>query len=302
LLYLGRALAGLLTSRHVLENATALALIYALLVGQMDLALVLAATAVGFARFGGLPGRAERSAIAALSSGAVIACVWYLCGLPRDERALVLSAPFLAIPLAAHLTRWLPRISSRVLLRAGAAGLLALATFLPLLAPAATRRTVAKVRARIQSRPYFDPAIVALARFARSASRPTDLFLIPPQLETFRELAERPVFVDFKLVPFDMRGFGEWWERLNLVTNQAPRREVKVQDLRFVPFMSRIHLLERGYASLREADALALSRRYGLRFMVTAGPRRLPFRTLFSNGAYTLYELAGDGDSSRARK
>jgi hypothetical protein len=50
----------------------------------------------------------------------------------------------------------------------------------------------------------------------RTKTLPTDRIVIPPAMSGFRYRAERPIFVDFKAVPFNDEQLIEWYRRLQI--------------------------------------------------------------------------------------
>jgi hypothetical protein len=291
LVYIGRGMAALLLSPHPLENVVAPLLGYALLAGQVEAALVLTVTAVAFRRIRlSLAGR--RAAVVAVACWSMIAsCAWFLAHAPHQERFVFLAA-FLAV--AAVLIRAVALVPGARRPAAVAVGAgLAVAALVggTALRPGVVRSLAAELRAQASAHAQVDGGLGQLASFCRRHSRATDVFLIPPQLEQFRDVAERPVVVDFKLVPFDMPGLKEWWERINAVTGQAPRRQVRVRDFRTVGFMDRIRLVESGYSRLRPEEVVQIRQRYGARFMVATPAQRMPFAEVFRSPGFVVYEI-----------
>jgi len=293
LVYLGRALAAMLRSPHLIENVAAPLLCYALLARHVDAGLGLATAVLAFNRLrcgrdGIRPGLAALLCWIMLGSWTLL--LWQ-AGV--EEKSAYLAAVVAVVALVIRALGLLPATGRRAVTAASPYVAVALAVVLVVVQPPRINRVAGRVRAHAAAHARVDPALSQLVRYSRKHTKPGDVFLIPPNLEQFRQLAARPVVVDFKLVPFDMAGLKEWWERINAVTREAPRRRVEAGDRRAPGYMDRIRTIKRGYSRLRSEDVIEIGRRYGARFMVAAGQQRMPFPEMFRNRRFTLYRIPG---------
>jgi hypothetical protein len=64
--------------------------------------------------------------------------------------------------------------------------------------------------------PYVDQKARPMVEHIRQHREPGQLYLVPPQLQTFRLAAGIPIFVDWKTVPFGDEGILEWYRRYRL--------------------------------------------------------------------------------------
>lgn len=55
---------------------------------------------------------------------------------------------------------------------------------------------------------------VTISKIAYNIGNPDDIWLVPPNLEQFRYIANRAIIVDFTSVPFEDAGLREWQERI----------------------------------------------------------------------------------------
>lgn len=150
------------------------------------------------------------------------------------------------------------------------------------------------------------PPETELFTWARSATRPADLFIVPPGLEGFRLYARRGVYVDFKTFPVSTpRAAGEWRRRLNLIA--APDRLAREAE-----GWDGVPLWDRSYANRNTPERIAdLLARTGAEYFVwdSAGLEVPPFAPVerrrdsritrvFANARFEVYRLG----SGRARR
>lgn len=71
------------------------------------------------------------------------------------------------------------------------------------------------------------------AKFVTSTFQPGNIYLIPPDLESFRIAARVPVFIDFKSHPYRDIEIIEWFDRIKIANDfYAARAEVACNILR----------------------------------------------------------------------
>lgn len=187
--------------------------------------------------------------------------------------SLALAGLFIACTGAVAAARWMPSILVRRCL--AAAALVGLA--------AATR---GRLRDAYQSSTVIRGEGVlpeaGLYRWAR-ATRPTTLFLIPPDLGAFRLRTLRAVVVDWKSTPVRPDELIQWYKRIEAI---AGRPVYSLRDA------------TQGYAASNSARAMGLRRRYGIDYMVVRRRNakaicRLAgrFPTVYADSTYLVLDL-----------
>ncbi len=111
------------------------------------------------------------------------------------------------------------------------------------------------------------------------------VFLIPPSLSGFRYRAQRPVFVDFKALPFQDAAMLEWYRRL---TMQAPISHMRRGGV------SAMLALDASFDTTSLATVSSLMRSEDLTFILRKSPfdiiRVLPkMELVFQNRDWWLY-------------
>lgn len=138
--------------------------------------------------------------------------------------------------------------------------------------------------------PADDPAYLAACDWIRSNTPADAVFLVPPDEQAFRVRARRAIVVNFKGVPQLSPELRQWRERLQDVLD--------LPDLRALPrgrFDATLTAIRQRYQSLPPAHLQAVSRKYGVRYVLVAheipvwADRRVDFG---SNTKYFLYDLS----------
>ena len=109
------------------------------------------------------------------------------------------------------------------------------------------------------------------------------LFLIPPNIASFRLDAERAVVVDYKAFPFNDKEIKEWISRINEVTNNV---EFKHRGQRYVE-------IKKGYATLTKENVLRLKERYGFDYALFYKPNDVGFKIAYQDDWFVVYDLRG---------
>ena len=105
------------------------------------------------------------------------------------------------------------------------------------------------------------------------------LFLIPPNIASFRLEAERAVIVDYKAFPFNDKDLKEWISRIKDVTNNV---EFKHRGQRYAE-------IKKGYATLTKEKVLRLKERYNLDYAVFYKPSNLGFKVVYEDDLFVVY-------------
>lgn len=127
----------------------------------------------------------------------------------------------------------------------------------------------------------YAPETTALYDFIKKSTPADAIFLVPPSEGSFRLGAERAIVVDFKAFPFEEKHMTEWVQRIQAVSNNPPLDKTKTYS----------DLVEQGYSSLTDRDVRALQEKYHFSYVLFRGDKSLDFPKIYSNEAYTLYEV-----------
>lgn len=112
---------------------------------------------------------------------------------------------------------------------------------------------------------------------ASDALPPNALFLTPRQSHTFKWYAGRPEVANWKELPQDAATIVEWYRRMREIYG-TKRDDGATKFLNWPDELPR-----------RKLDRLAV--RYGFRYVVSSQRVRLPYRIVYQNESYVLYEL-----------
>jgi hypothetical protein len=115
-----------------------------------------------------------------------------------------------------------------------------------------------------------------LYSWARTATDPAAVFLIPPDLDGFRLASQRAVVVDWKSTPFAPRELEEWYRRIDAVSGGTrPRTEAQAAA---------------GYTALGSSSLAGLADVYAASYAVARDPAGAPpaCRVVFDNGRYEV--------------
>ena len=128
-----------------------------------------------------------------------------------------------------------------------------------------------------------DPQLAAALHWIRHETAADSRFLIPPSLEAFYFLAQRPSFVSFKHFPQLEADTIEWRRRIGVLCSEhlPDARGLKAQPE-----------LDASYAGLTSPQLHALAMREHIDYMLTARRSDLADQTpVYENGGYTIYRL-----------
>lgn len=114
-----------------------------------------------------------------------------------------------------------------------------------------------------RSWPRGEPAMEKLGAWARAATSPDAVFIVPPCTFDFWVRARRPVVVSYKAMPHSARAIS-WYERLQAVGGGAPISGTGFAVCRQV---------DAGEATLSRSALTALKRRYQARYYLLRGRR-----------------------------
>ncbi|WP_398286356.1 DUF6798 domain-containing protein [Sphingomonas daechungensis] len=102
----------------------------------------------------------------------------------------------------------------------------------------------------------------------------------PPEFETFRLIAERPVVVDFTSIPLQELAMREWRRRIRDVYGDVPGGGFVAQ-----------HAMDANYRAMTREKAAQLSAEYRARFAVLDRETPWPGKPLYENGTYKAVSL-----------
>jgi hypothetical protein len=119
-----------------------------------------------------------------------------------------------------------------------------------------------------------EPERQHLTDWIQSNTTPTALFAIPPAMQNFRTWEQRPVVVDFKLVPFRSADLREWGERIALGMNVEPLKPFAVPPYNDAP----------------AGQIILLGKTYGARYAVVRERLDTP-ATVYSTDHYSVLDL-----------
>lgn len=134
-------------------------------------------------------------------------------------------------------------------------------------------------------RPAYDWADIKtpdadIARWAGGHSPSGAVWIVPPELETFRLLARRAVVVDHTSIPFQELAMREWRNRMRAVYG----------DVRGGGFPA-LEAMEAGYRSRDPSATRAAGRTYGAEFAVLYADTPWPGPELYRNAAFKAVSL-----------
>ena len=127
-----------------------------------------------------------------------------------------------------------------------------------------------------------------IARWIRTNTPRGATWITPPQFESFRLLAERPIVVDFTSIPFEGGAMREWRRRIRLVYGDVPGGG-------FVALQG----MDRNYRSITPQQLARVSAEFNAPFAVIHRDTPWPGRPLYENGAYKAVSLRGPVQSER---
>lgn len=128
----------------------------------------------------------------------------------------------------------------------------------------------------------YDKAATELYNFVKEKTPQDAVFLIPPEMLTFRTGTIRAVVVDFKTVPMSDGGMVEWYERILDVTKSQDQKYKKE---------SNFNEMKKGYNLLNEADIIELKKKYGFDYALFEKGKNLNFERVHENEKFVLYKL-----------
>lgn len=98
-----------------------------------------------------------------------------------------------------------------------------------------------------------------IAQWVRENTAESTIFLIPPEFESFRLVANRAIVADWKSFPFQDKAMKQWAERLCDISNIKPCNHKDITENKVIS----------GYRDLDINTILYLSKKYGFTNMIT---------------------------------
>lgn len=129
-----------------------------------------------------------------------------------------------------------------------------------------------------------DPEIV-IAQAAKELTDPDALFIIPPQFDMFRQVAERSVFIDFKSIAHNKKYLREWTRRMEQVY------KLKTGANQPAGFTALVIGTEQ-YYSLEKSEIDQLVRDHKITHMLTHTEHFLPYPVVVRTTKYVIYNLS----------
>jgi hypothetical protein len=133
------------------------------------------------------------------------------------------------------------------------------------------------------------PAYLQVCEFARQHTPVDAVFLVPPDEESFRLVAERAIVINFKGVPQFDGELVEWRDRLC--------RVLHLPTLQNLPhrFDAALRAIGQRYAVLPDSMLVQAARSFGARYIVAPHPlhSEIAGRLIFENQQFYLYDLEG---------
>lgn len=112
---------------------------------------------------------------------------------------------------------------------------------------------------RFTSAANINPGLTKLTDWANSQTLPDSIFIVPPEMEEFRLLANRTVVADWKAFPFQKSGMVEWYYRMCDIGNIQNCQNGLIQRDAVV----------KGYLTLTENDVRRLADIYDADYLIT---------------------------------
>lgn len=131
---------------------------------------------------------------------------------------------------------------------------------------------------------WMDTYEVEIAKAARDLTSPDALFLIPPTNSTFRHVARRSVWVDFKSISHNKAYLKEWANRIKIVYGLDPLSGRHV-GFKCIPVAAHF------FFNLDAHQLMALKKEFGITHILTHIDHILPFKPTARTKQYIIYEL-----------
>ncbi len=128
-----------------------------------------------------------------------------------------------------------------------------------------------------------------IARWVKANTPPGAVWVTPPQFETFRLLAERPVTVDWTSIPLQEDAMREWRRRIRVVYGDVPGGG-----------FAALQGLERNYRSITPEQLTRISAEFNARFAVLYRETPWPGAVLYENDAYKAVRLEAENRGADA--
>jgi len=129
-----------------------------------------------------------------------------------------------------------------------------------------------------------------LASFARKLTAEDSVFLVPPNLGSWRLLAHRAIVVDFKVFPFQDGAMAEWYERM-LDCYGSPH----------CGGFSGCDELDNQYRRITEEQMLETRRKYGATHAVLYSETPCDMPVLFQDALYKVVRIESSRRHERNR-
>jgi len=129
---------------------------------------------------------------------------------------------------------------------------------------------------------YFNqsPTLTRLTNWVKTNTPTDSVFIIPPQMEEFRLLADRAVVADWKAFPFQKQGMWQWHQRMCDIGNIQPCQNGLIQRDEVV----------KGFLTHTEPSITELTKKYQAQYLISyiSYPHLQP---VFTSSPYIIYKL-----------
>jgi len=125
---------------------------------------------------------------------------------------------------------------------------------------------------------------VEIALAAKELTPKEALFIVPPDINNFRHVAGRSLFVDFKSIAHNKAYLSEWLARVQSV--------YQLNTGRNAPWgMEAVKAAKVNYAALKKTDIEVLVENHGITHMLTDAEHLLPYPIIARSTGYIIYDL-----------
>lgn len=145
---------------------------------------------------------------------------------------------------------------------------------------------LSRLAAAIQPHRFYNSAmgIENVERWAKENTQRDALFLIPPEVESFRTKAERAVVADWKAFPFGQSAILEWRDRMYELAGRSRQESAS-------RIVARAEIVN-GYRQLSEDALLGLADKYDVDYIVVQKPKRMSLELVYQSKKYRVYRVA----------
>jgi len=125
---------------------------------------------------------------------------------------------------------------------------------------------------------------VEIALAAKELTPDSALFIIPPDINNFRHVAQRSLFVDFKSIAHNKAYLAEWQTRVQAVYNLRTGNQE--------PWgFAAVEAAKNHYSQLYKPELEEFIRNYGITHMLTDSEHLLPYPIIVRTKHYIIYDL-----------